>query len=164
MLRAPFSSEFDPSEEAGVSDRAGEAPFLRKLSGRAPAELKQLLTAIDAYRGVRPRDYRCVQWLADTVPRSIAGRLSIGEDFPLQRQQRLHLRRWAPALPVLDYRRRRGIQDNHFRGADFRSSPPEKRLYATHFCRRCGQEHHPVTLVDDIKSTLSKTRNRRRPG
>ena len=49
MLRAPFSSEFDPSEEAGVSVREGEAPFLRKLSGCAPAELKQLLTAIDAY-------------------------------------------------------------------------------------------------------------------
>lgn len=35
--------------QGGVSDREGEAPFLRKLSGRAPADLRQLLTAIDAY-------------------------------------------------------------------------------------------------------------------
>ncbi len=35
--------------EGGVSKRKDEAPFLRKLSGGAPADLKQLLTAIDAY-------------------------------------------------------------------------------------------------------------------
>jgi len=35
--------------QGGVPDREGEAPFLRKLSNRAPADLKQLLTAIDAY-------------------------------------------------------------------------------------------------------------------
>jgi hypothetical protein len=35
--------------QGGVNNREGEAPFLRKLSGRAPADLKQLLTAIDAY-------------------------------------------------------------------------------------------------------------------
>ncbi|GAC1558752.1 MAG: hypothetical protein NVS2B5_21630 [Beijerinckiaceae bacterium] len=33
----------------GVSERRDEAPFLRKLSDGAPADLKQLLTAIDAY-------------------------------------------------------------------------------------------------------------------
>lgn len=35
--------------QGGVGDRAGEAPFLRKLSGRAHGDLKELLTAIDAY-------------------------------------------------------------------------------------------------------------------
>lgn len=35
--------------QGGVSGRDLEAPFLRKLSRRAPAELKNLLTAIDAY-------------------------------------------------------------------------------------------------------------------
>lgn len=35
--------------QAGVSERDHEAPFLRKLSHKAPAELQQLLTAIDAY-------------------------------------------------------------------------------------------------------------------
>jgi hypothetical protein len=38
--------------QGGVSSREGEAPFLRKLSGNAPADLKQLLTAIDAYEGL----------------------------------------------------------------------------------------------------------------
>ncbi len=36
-------------EQGGVDDREGEAPFLRKLSSHAPTELRQLLTAIDAY-------------------------------------------------------------------------------------------------------------------
>jgi hypothetical protein len=29
--------------------------------------------------------------------------------------------------------------------------PDGVRLYALHFCRTCGQEHHPVRLVDDEK-------------
>jgi len=39
-----------------------------------------------------------------------------------------------------------------FEGQIFDPDHPEKRLYATHFCRRCGQEHHPVTFVDDSVS------------
>jgi hypothetical protein len=35
--------------QGGVSGRENEAPFLRKLARNAPAELQQLLTAIDAY-------------------------------------------------------------------------------------------------------------------
>lgn len=35
--------------QGGVSERDEEAPFLRKLSRKASAELEQLLTAIDAY-------------------------------------------------------------------------------------------------------------------
>ena len=35
--------------QKGIHGREDEAPFLRKLSGRAPGGLKQLLTAIDAY-------------------------------------------------------------------------------------------------------------------
>lgn len=33
-----------------------------------------------------------------------------------------------------------------FDGQIYDPANPEKRLYATHFCRRCGQEHHPVTM------------------
>ncbi|MBP2277013.1 DEAD/DEAH box helicase [Sphingomonas sp. PL20] len=36
-----------------------------------------------------------------------------------------------------------------FDGQIFDPENPEKRLYSAHFCRRCGQENHPVTLVDD---------------
>ncbi|MDP2316547.1 MAG: DEAD/DEAH box helicase [Pseudomonadota bacterium] len=32
-------------------------------------------------------------------------------------------------------------------GQQFHPDAPEKRLYATHFCRECGQEYHPVRLV-----------------
>jgi hypothetical protein len=39
-----------------------------------------------------------------------------------------------------------------FDGQIFDPDHAEKRLYATHFCRRCGQEHHPVTLVGDIEA------------
>src|SRR5208337_4385767 len=39
-----------------------------------------------------------------------------------------------------------------FEGQIFDPAHPEKRLYATHFCRRCGQEHHPVSLLDDLGS------------
>jgi hypothetical protein len=35
--------------QGGVSERENEAPFLRKLTGNAPPNLQQLLTAIDAY-------------------------------------------------------------------------------------------------------------------
>lgn len=35
-----------------------------------------------------------------------------------------------------------------FDGQLYDPENPEKRLYATHFCRRCGQEHHPVTIRD----------------
>src|SRR5262249_57434897 len=36
-----------------------------------------------------------------------------------------------------------------FDGQRFDPTNPEKRLYATHFCRKCWQEHHPVTLIAD---------------
>jgi Lhr-like helicase len=45
-----------------------------------------------------------------------------------------------------------------FDGQIFDPDHAEKRLYATHFCRRCGQEHHPVTLVDDIGSNRFEKR------
>jgi len=31
--------------------------------------------------------------------------------------------------------------------------PDGVRLYALHFCRTCGQEHHPVRLVDDERGS-----------
>lgn len=34
-----------------------------------------------------------------------------------------------------------------FDGQIFDPGHPEKRLFATHFCRKCWQEHHPVTLI-----------------
>lgn len=33
-----------------------------------------------------------------------------------------------------------------FDGQIYDPEHPEKRLYAAHFCRKCGQEHHPVTM------------------
>lgn len=33
-----------------------------------------------------------------------------------------------------------------FDGQIYNPEHPEKRLYAAHFCRKCGQEHHPVTM------------------
>jgi hypothetical protein len=37
-----------------------------------------------------------------------------------------------------------------FDGQKFDPENPEKLLFATHFCRRCGQEHHPVFMVEDL--------------
>jgi hypothetical protein len=34
-------------------------------------------------------------------------------------------------------------------GQRFDPDDPEARLYATFFCRNCGQEHHPVILVEE---------------
>lgn len=34
-------------------------------------------------------------------------------------------------------------------GQRFDPQDPDARLYATFFCRNCGQEHHPVALVED---------------
>jgi Lhr-like helicase len=45
-----------------------------------------------------------------------------------------------------------GARTVTFEGQIFDPANPEKRLYATHFCRRCGQEHHPVGLVEDSGS------------
>jgi Lhr-like helicase len=38
-------------------------------------------------------------------------------------------------------------------GQRFDPHDPEARLYATFFCRNCGQEHHPVVLVEDCGVT-----------
>jgi hypothetical protein len=38
-------------------------------------------------------------------------------------------------------------------GQRFDPQDPEARLYATFFCRNCGQEHHPVVLVGDGRIT-----------
>ncbi len=38
-----------------------------------------------------------------------------------------------------------------FDGQIFDPENPEKRLYPAHFCRRCGQEHHPVFYVEDME-------------
>ena len=45
-----------------------------------------------------------------------------------------------------------------FDGQIFDPDHAEKRLYATHFCRRCGQEHHPVTLIDDLGASRFEKR------
>ena len=34
-------------------------------------------------------------------------------------------------------------------GQRFDPDDPEARLYATFFCRNCGQEHHPVVLIEE---------------
>ena len=35
-----------------------------------------------------------------------------------------------------------------FDGQIFDPKNPNNRLFSAHFCRNCGQEHHPVTLID----------------
>ena len=35
-----------------------------------------------------------------------------------------------------------------FDGQIFDPDNPSKRLFSAHFCRNCGQEHHPVTLIE----------------
>jgi len=37
-----------------------------------------------------------------------------------------------------------------FDGQIFDPQHPAKRLFSTHFCRNCGQEHHPVVLVSEF--------------
>ncbi len=43
-------------------------------------------------------------------------------------------------------------------GQQYYPGAPEKRLYATHFCRECGQEYHPVRLVTDegVRKVLAR--------
>lgn len=45
-----------------------------------------------------------------------------------------------------------------FDGQIFDPADPEKRLYPTHFCRRCGQEHHPVVYVEDLEGARFEKR------
>lgn len=44
-------------------------------------------------------------------------------------------------------------------GQQFLPGHPEKRLYPIHFCRECGQEYHPVRLVDEDGSHLVLSRS-----
>src|SRR5262249_29229779 len=43
-------------------------------------------------------------------------------------------------------------------GQQFYPGAQDKRLYATHFCRQCGQEYHPVRLVthDGLQTVLAR--------
>jgi Lhr-like helicase len=45
-----------------------------------------------------------------------------------------------------------------FDGQIFDPEHPEKRLYSTHFCRNCGQEHHPVTFLEKTGNRLFEKR------
>lgn len=45
-----------------------------------------------------------------------------------------------------------------FDGQIFDPDHPEKRLYSSHFCRNCGQEHHPVTFVERNSSRYFEKR------
>ncbi len=44
-------------------------------------------------------------------------------------------------------------------GQQFLPAAPEKRLYAVHFCRNCGQEYHPVRRVTESGKRLFLARN-----
>lgn len=44
-------------------------------------------------------------------------------------------------------------------GQRFDPQEPDARLYATFFCRNCGQEHHPVTCVDEGGTVLALPRS-----
>lgn len=45
-----------------------------------------------------------------------------------------------------------------FDGQIFDPAHPEKRLFATHFCRNCWQEHHPVTMITMDGATRAEKR------
>lgn len=42
-----------------------------------------------------------------------------------------------------------GVRTITVDGQQFLPSAPSKRLYSTHFCRKCGHEYHPVQLLED---------------
>ena len=44
-------------------------------------------------------------------------------------------------------------------GQQFLPSAPDKRLYAVHFCRNCGQEYHPVRLVTEDGRRFARSRD-----
>ena len=44
---------------------------------------------------------------------------------------------------------RPGDRSVTFDGQKFDPDHPDKLLFATHFCRRCGQEHHPVFMIEE---------------
>ena len=44
-----------------------------------------------------------------------------------------------------------GSRSVTFDGQIFDPTHPDKRLFATHFCRRCGQEHHPVNALEEMR-------------
>jgi Lhr-like helicase len=51
-----------------------------------------------------------------------------------------------------------GSRSVTFDGQVFDPTHPDKRLFATHFCRRCGQEHHPVNALDEMGTTRFEKR------
>ena len=44
-------------------------------------------------------------------------------------------------------------------GQQFLPEAPDKRLYATHFCRACGQEYHPVRVVTEDGRRVARHRD-----
>lgn len=44
-------------------------------------------------------------------------------------------------------------------GQQFLPDHPEKRLFATHFCRECGHEYHPVRLVSEEQGEVFHSRS-----
>ena len=51
-----------------------------------------------------------------------------------------------------------GSRSVTFDGQVFDPTHPDKRLFATHFCRRCGQEHHPVNALEEMGATRFEKR------
>ena len=51
-----------------------------------------------------------------------------------------------------------GSRSVTFDGQIFDPTHPDKRLFATHFCRRCGQEHHPVNALEEMGATRFEKR------
>ncbi len=55
--------------------------------------------------------------------------------------------------------RQPGMRKVTLDGQRFDPDDPGARLYATHFCRSCGQEFHPVTLTDEDGRRLAVARS-----
>src|SRR5262249_8023270 len=117
-----------------------------RLIRAKPLDLDAAAQRLCAASGLDAPTCRRQLWLAlETAgkPASARGDKGDGPFFPV----RLHrfisgAGRFYTTLEPL------GVRQITFNGQVFlpgRSS--DTRLYATYFCRECGQEHHPVTLV-----------------
>jgi Lhr-like helicase len=119
----------------------------KQLRRRAPTTLAEAAKRLAAQTG-RGED-RCreqLQAMLLMVSRPASERGGVGERAFLA--FKLH-RFISGAGHVYTTLREPGRRQVTLDGQRFDPRDPEARLYPTFFCRNCGQEHHPVNLVED---------------
>jgi hypothetical protein len=161
VLRAADGSPYDGKSNAEIAQdalaiwvetRLGLADVGRKPKRASPKSLKDAAKKLSEESG-QSLDVceRALEnsLLAFSLPEKLRGYAN-GDDAPLFAFKLHQFISGAGRLySTLDAVGSRTVT---FDGQIFDPANPEKRLYATHFCRRCGQEHHPVTLVEDLES------------